>query len=447
MNFTVLAHGAAHLIVKRFMGPFWYRRRWLSKTQWLSESELKEIQLKLLKRLVRHCYDTVPYYKTLMDQQGISVDSIKVLEDINLFPILTKNDLIQAGMSIISTKYPKWLMRVANTGGTTGTPLLIWRDLFSVGNNHAFFRRQKDWAGIGLRDKCAYLTGRIIAEPDKKNGCLYAYDPFMKELILSTYHLSIDTAKEYAKVLERYKVKAIEGYPSAVYLLAKTCLDSGIKVKLESALTSSETLTESMRTTIAKAFKCKVYDYYGSAERTCVIHTCDYGNYHVIPEYGLTELVPVDESDNDKCKIISTGFWNMAMPLIRYDIGDVLVKSDERCPCDRAYPVIKSIIGREGDVIKAPSGEEFGVTIMIHLLYVICGANNILETQFIQDALDHITVEYVPGKRFSNDDFSIAQKRFVEHLPNELKIDFKKVKAVRRTPDGKIQPVISQLGL
>jgi phenylacetate-CoA ligase len=443
MNFGVLAKGAAHLIVKRYVGPFWIRRQWLKKTQWMNESELKEIQLKLLKKLVHHCYDTVPYYKTLMDQRGISVDSIKVLEDISLFPILTKNDVICAGKSIISTKYPKWLMRIAYTGGTTGTPLLIWRDLFSIGNNHAFFHRQKDWAGIGLRDKCAYLTGRLIAEPDEKTGCLYAYDTFMKELILSTYHLSVDTAREYAEVLKRYRIMAIDGYPSAVYLLAKTCLDFGIELRLQSVFTSSETLTESMRDTISKAFKCKVYDYYGSAERTCIIHTCEHGSYHIIPEYGLAELIPTDESNKDICRIIATGFWNQAMPLIRYEMGDTIIKSQEHCPCNRAYPMIKSIIGRKADVIKTPSGREFGAAILTHLLY---GTNHIVESQIIQDALDHIIIKYVPSEQFSEEDVVNLQHLILRHLPHELKVDLREVAVIKRTDNGKIRPVVSKIG-
>lgn len=377
-----------------------------------------------------------------MHDHGIKVEDIKTLDDIKKFPILTKKDVLKAGNSIYSTKYPKWFLRTAYTGGTTGTPMQIPRDLFSIGNEHAFVRRQWDWAGIGLRDKCAYLTGRLIAKPDQKDGPLYAYDPIMKELILSAYHLCANTAKGYARMIENYGAKAVVGYPSAVYLLAKTCLDSGIEIKLKSALTSSETLTESMRDTIAKAFKCNVFDFYGNAERVCYIHTCEHGRYHVIPEYGLTELIPIDESDSSECKVVSTGFWNMAMPLIRYDTGDIVVRSDESCPCGRLFQVVKSISGRQADVIRTPSGREFGAAILTHLLY---GTNNILESQIIQDALDHITIAYVPTKRFSNKYLKVFEGLIVQHLPSELRVDLKQVSAVKRTSNGKISPIVSHI--
>jgi phenylacetate-CoA ligase len=262
----------------------------------------------------------------------------------------------------------------------------------------------------------------------------------MKELILSTYHLSPDTAEQYAAVMGKYGVVALVGYPSAVYLLAKTCLDSGINLKLKSVMTSSETLTESARATISRAFDCRVFDFYGGAERVCYIHTCEHGTYHVVPEYGLTELIPASDGDDRVCRVVSTGFWNRAMPFIRYDTGDTVVKSSRTCPCGRAFPVVESITGRQIDVIKTPSGRQFGAAILTHLLY---GTNHIMESQIIQDALDHITIEYVPASGFGENDLSSFRGLIVKHLPSELKVDLKQVQAVKRTASGKIRPVVS----
>jgi phenylacetate-CoA ligase len=445
MSIKVIASGMTSLFIRRCASLFWMRRRWLNKTQWLSKHELYEIQLKLLKALIHHCYYWVPYYRRLMDERRVTPAEIKTLDDIKKFPILTKKHVLEAGDSIISTKYPKGLLRKVRTGGTTGTPMTIYRNLLSIGNEHAFVRRQWDWAGIGFRDKCAYLKGRVIVKPESKSKHLHLYDPVMKELHLSTYHLSAETAKDYIRTMRKYKVKALVGYPSSVYPVARVCLDTGIELKLQSVLTTSETLSESQREVIAEAFGCKVFDFFGSAERVCYIHTCEYGSYHVIPEYGLTELIPVDGSAGERCKIVATGFWNMAMPLIRYDTEDVLVNTNETCLCGRAFPVIKSIFGREGDVIKTPSGRELGASIIAHLVYVICGAINIIESQVIQDAVDHITIEFVPNGEFVVENLADFQKRLSHYFEGDLKVDLERVKAIRRTQTGKIRPVISQL--
>ena len=445
MNCKVLVKGAAHLIVKRFLGPFWIRRQWLKKTQWLRKDELNQIQLKLLKRLILHCYKTVPFYRQLMDEQSISVKSIKTLDDIKQFPILSKKEVLTAGDRIVSTKYPRWMMSVGLTGGTTGTPLSLLRNLFSVGNEHAFLRRQWDWAGIDFCDNTAYLSGRVIFDPDKTQGQLYAYDPFMRELILSTYHLSAETAWQFLDAIERYRVKAIIGYTSSISFLARACLDLDRKCNLKAVLTTSETLNDYMRETISEAFGCKVFDYYGAAERVCYIFTCECGSYHVMPEYGLTEFIPVEDSDDNRFKIIATGFWNFGTPLLRYDIGDIVTvnKFDRRCACGRAFPTVKAISGRTGDVIRTPSGREYGPTLMAR---VAKGANNILQSQIIQEKIDQITVLYVPNKMFSEKDLSNFRKHMYHHLPSELKIHFKQVSNVERTRSGKINLLVSRLG-
>jgi phenylacetate-CoA ligase len=442
MSAKVIANGCVTLFVKRLAGPFWIRRKWLAGTQWQSKQELEDIQLRLLKRLVRYAYKAVPYYRRLMDERGIKVESIKTLEDITLFPILTKNDAKEIGDSLFSSTYPRWLVRTTQTSGTTGTPFKLRRSLFSIQIEHAFARRQWDWAGAGLNDVCAYLKGTAIDDLATKRSGLYVYDPIMKELHLSIYHLSVKTAGDYAKVIKRFGAKTIVGWPSSVNILAKGCLDSGIDLELKAVLVTAEALSPATRDLAAKAFKCKVFDFYGAAERVSYIHTCEQGRYHVIPEYGLTEMIPVDDK-SECCKLIATGFWNPAMPLIRYDTSDMVVPSDEECPCGRAFPVVKSVIGRECDVIRTASGDEFASALLGYLVYGVCGAEGFTESQIVQDALDHITIAYVPDKECSAERLSEFKRRLEKYLPNELTCSLKEVDAVQRAPSGKVKYLVS----
>lgn len=442
MNLRILKEGAMQLLVKRAFGPFRKCSNWLNKTQWYSGPELKQLQLSLLKQVVRHCYETVPFYRDRMRRQGFDPEHIQTLDDLTLLPILTKQEVFEAGTQIVSQRYNKWMLRHAYTGGTTGTALRLYRSRQSLGYEHAFVRRQWSWAGMGLKDRTAYLSGRLITDTNRKNGKLYGYDPFMHELIFSTYHLSPERARQFARVIKDYKVKAVAGYASAIHILAQTCLDCGIELPLQAALTSSETLSQSMRETITKAFGCPVYDFYGSAERVCYIFTCEKNNYHLIPEYGITELIPIDESQPDRCKVISTGFWNMAMPFLRYDLGDIVIKSQRQCPCGRQFEVIESIEGRGVDSIVSPSGRQFSSVILTHMLY---GTQNILESQIIQDTPEKIRIEYVPGQRFTNENLNQFQRLIHMHLPDEFNIKLSQVQSIKRTNNGKLRPVVSNL--
>lgn len=105
--------------------------------------------------------------------------------------------------------------------------------------------------------------------------------------------------------------------------------------------------------------------------------------------------------------------------------------------------MVESIIGREGDVIKTQSGRQLGASIITHLIYVVCGAENFIESQVIQDALDHITIEYVPSEKLTDVDTTAFEQRLAQNLPSELKVSLRKVKSVKRTESGKIRPIVS----
>ena len=439
-DIKVTLRGCATRFIKRCAGEFKYRRHWLNRTQWYSAAELKELQLELLKRVVKHAYETVPYYSRLMRKLKLRPWDVKNLEDIQKFPIMCKADLKTAGNGLVSQKFNRLFLRMAHTGGTTGLPVPLRRDLWSIRNEHAFVRRQYDWAGISLRDRTAHMMWRVVTSPNKKFDRPYMYDAAMKELVLSAFHLSPDTVATYVKALAEYEVRALVAYASAAVVLAKGCLDKGITAPVKCVLTTAETLDDAKRNLISKAFNCKVYDFYGSAERVCYIHTCEKGSYHIIPEYGLTELLPAGPPNEDCCRIVATGFWNMAMPLIRYDMGDLVMMGDGVCPCGRNFPVVKRIMGRESDVITTPSRRTLGATaiecILAHVLYGMYEMP-VLAGQVIQEGADRVVLEYVPTDGFSRKDADRLHNLLREKLPKELKVNIRSVNKMNQTPSGK----------
>ena len=65
----------------------------LEKTQYYTEIEMKNYQDERLRKIIRHAYDTVPYYKELFDKNNIVPKDIKTQEDLYKIPILTKDDI------------------------------------------------------------------------------------------------------------------------------------------------------------------------------------------------------------------------------------------------------------------------------------------------------------------------------------------------------------------
>jgi phenylacetate-CoA ligase len=148
------------------------------------------------------------------------------------------------------------------------------------------------------------------------------------------------------------------------------------------------------------------------------------------------------ESGEQARRIVATGFWNYAMPLIRYDTGDIVYFSGHKCQCLRQFPTIRRIMGREGDLITTPSGKVYGPAV---LTYFVRGTRNVLESQIIQDRPDHITIEYVVTDKFNETDLKDFHLSIQGHISSELHYTLRQVDRVERTQSGKIRPVVSKI--
>ncbi|MGD8386647.1 MAG: phenylacetate--CoA ligase family protein, partial [Desulfobacteraceae bacterium] len=64
--------------------------RELNRTQWWPRERLEALQLERLQRVLQGAYEHTPYWRELMDAQGIRTADIRSLQDLQRFPLLEK---------------------------------------------------------------------------------------------------------------------------------------------------------------------------------------------------------------------------------------------------------------------------------------------------------------------------------------------------------------------
>ena len=147
-------------------------------------------------------------------------------------------------------------------------------------------------------------------------------------LYCSPYFLNEKNCKIILKYLEKWKVNFLRGYPSSVVLLSRYAQKFDIKLNhLKSIFVASEFLSDADRKEIEKIFKVKIFNHYGQAETTCMFHQlfADDKSLYNLEYYGNSELIAT--SKKNIYRLIATNLWNNVMPLIRYDTGDLVIKS------------------------------------------------------------------------------------------------------------------------
>ncbi len=439
-NLGFMGIGLRYKIVKRLLSPYGKYKEFLAESQWWSKEKLEAFQLQKLQKVVETAYKYTPYYRATMEIFDVTPDDINSLDDISRMPILEKEDVRCNSDKMISDTAIKALHYEAHTSGSTGKPLRLYRNLDNIGFEHAMLMRQWQWAGLEHNDRYACIKGDIMSSSKIRNNEFWAYSPLDNRLYMSSYHIKDENLKYYLAALKKYKVVGVEGYPSSLFALAKYMLAKNERFTVRAVLTTSETLLPFQKEVIMDAFQCKVFDYYGMAERIAAIHTCDHGNYHLVPEYSLVEYIQGDGLRKGNYELIGTSLSNLSMPLIRYRVGDVIRPGNKSCTCGRAYPVIDTIAGRTDDYVVTPSGKLIG-----RLDHIFKGISNVIEAQVYQPDIKNLILRIVPDANFTNKDTEQILNKLQLRVGEKMDFSVEQVDSIKRGRTGKLKSVLSEV--
>ena len=385
---------------------------------------LIDYQLKHLNDIIEYSLKHVLYYKN---------QEIYLNNSFKNFPIINKQ-VVKENFNAFLTDDAHVLKKSMknNTSGSTGTSMNLFLTPKTTGIERADINAFRARSGYQYGDSVASFIGRKIMDFNQNEPPFWRYNKVDNQLIFSYWHLSIKTISSYIEKLIEFKPKFIHGYPSFIMLIAEYILNKKITInKVDAIFTSSENLMTHQRQVIEKAFKTKVFDRYGSAEMLISASQCEFGQYHVNPMLGYLEII-----DNH---IIGTTFHNYAMPLIRYDMGDISEFELSKCECGRITPIIRKPDGRLEDVVVSKDGKKFG-----RLDHLFKNVPDLIECQIIQEDFEHLTIKAKSHSPYNVLEKSIKKAVF-DKLGNTFSIKVEKVKEIERAKSGKLRFVISKI--
>ena len=347
--------------VKNLLKPFYYRLppavcygphfsstlKLLEESQHWDEARLVEYQLSKLRRMLKHCAENVPYYRSMFRRLGFDPESLRDVSDLRALPLLDKETVRANINDLLAENIPARKRIYYTTGGTSGTPLGIYNLRHTAGRELAFILTQ--WARVGFRYK--HLRAILRGAP-VKNRRHWRYEVRERAYVFSNFHMTPDNVAEYARVMRRNRLSALHSYPSAVVDFARHLKDMQIEPpQFASVLASSENLYPGQREFIESFFGARLFSWYGHTENLILAGECEVSNYyHIFPEYGVAEVVKEDgsaaASEDELGELVGTTLDNFVMPLIRYRTGDYARIGPARCACGRNYRLLKETRGR-----------------------------------------------------------------------------------------------------
>lgn len=422
------------------------------KNQWLDEAFINEYQSEQLRKIIAHAYTYVPYYQKLFRANNIVPDELQTSEDLKKIPFMTK-ELLQCNFdSLTALDSKKYRPALLSTSGTTGGKVNFYVDKPSNVLEFVYYWRAWGWAGYRLGDIFADLDVEFFPFSKKDTGALYHFNYFTRKLTVNSLLISLKYSDEFVRIFKKFKPLFLKGIPSNLYMLALVLHEKhnhGISFK--AIFSQGENLLAYQRELIEKVFSCRIYDSYGQMERTVAISQCQYGTYHLHPDYGIAEFADPEfslasDDTGGICvkEIIGTSLHNLSMPLIRYRTKDLvkISKSHTKCACNRGFPEVISVLGRDADVIITPDRRAVTALYLVfdHTPGVVMG-------QIFQEKIDQLFAKIVFATNHTAGTEEILKRNIQNFIGTAMKIRIEQttIEQIKKEHPGKFKVIVSDI--
>ncbi|OAE91935.1 phenylacetate--CoA ligase [Flavobacterium psychrophilum] len=331
----------------------------IPKIEIATTDEIKSFQEQKLLELLAYINQNSPYYKRLFAKTAIDISKIKTLEDLQLLPVTSKEDLQKYNDDFLCVPVAK-IIDYATTSGTLGEPVtfgLTDNDLERLAYNEAI---SFDCAGIKEGDVVQMMT-----TIDRRFMAGLAYFLGLRKMKVGVIRVGAGIPELQWDSILKYKPTHLITVPSFLLKLIEYAENNNIdynKSSIKGAICIGESLRNQdfsmsvLSKKITDKWNIKLFSTYASTEMSTAFTECEYsigGHHH--PELIIIEVLdennkPVKNGESGELTFTTIGVE--AMPLVRFKTGDIVQLHDKPCACGRNTLRVGPVIGRKQQMIK-----------------------------------------------------------------------------------------------
>ncbi len=426
------------LLVTKLSGRDFRKELRVIESIYDGEVSLKHFVEESLAKLLRHAHDKVRYYRPLLERVGVIRGGEVNLQNFSNLPTLSRFDVQDHLHDLLPNDIDSRRHYVETTGGSMGRPIRMVKDLRSyrwvkaseffyydrfIGVNETLSKKVVLWGyarelleGPSLRDKIAhYLTNTLY---------------------MNVYLLNEDRLRKIVRKINDYKPDILRGFSSFLYVLGRYILENRLEVHSPKAIVSTaEILTSHRRRVIEDAFGVRVYNFYGATETPSIAGECDRGSMHVFSFNNVVEILGRGDigGGDGLGRIIVTPLHNYAMPLIRYEVGDMAVPKHGRCSCGSILPALKEVSGRITEFVVRRDGTLLGGEFFDG---VFESEKWVRQFHVIQEDYDLLRILVVP-REGSNIDLDAPERKILSVMGKGCRIKWEIVDEIPKPFSGK----------
>jgi phenylacetate-CoA ligase len=417
----------------------------LERSQWFSLPTLQEAQYRQLNRLLGEAMQHIPAWRDRLRAAGLKLGDLVDHAALERIPILTRADVQRLGRSLCHGHLgaAHGGIHEGHTSGSTGVPVrhlqtdvtrLFWR---------AFTLREHLWQNRDFGGKLAAIRTTV------EKGMSHTWGAATDQVFRTGPAVSLNIREDVATQLDWLVAEAPQyllTHPSNLRAILKLAAARDVRLpSLRQARTFGEMLPVETVQLCERVWNVGVADIYSSEEAGCIAFQCDQGRYHVQAENILLEIV--DAAGNrlppgHVGRVVITVLHNLAMPLIRYEIGDYAALG-ACCPCGRGLPVLERIVGRTRNMLRLPDGTQHWPSFPEERWV---GIAPIQQLQAVQTALGRVVLRVVCSRPMTVAEIDNLKSVFAEMLCFPHDIIVAEVDEIPRSTAGKFEDFVNVMG-
>lgn len=379
-----------------------------------------------LDKLLRHAVETTSFYSGKINYSGIKdfevVDKNKIRSNLDLF---------------VSNVFDEKNLIPAVTSGSTGTPFKVYHDRNKKKRNNADTIYFANRVGYKLGDKLYYMK---IWSKNNTISPLLSWAQNVKAVDV----IKLDDQqikKLISEISSGNGTIGMIGYASALELVARYLKENNykapLKLEINSIIAISESLNDFTKETLSNYMGTPVVSRYSNLENGIIAQQEPNSNRFIINEasyyvevLNMNEDVPAPFGKLGR--IVVTDLFNYALPMIRYDTGDIgsLQRSDSGNLC------FERIEGRKLDQLFNTSGELISSYIVYKNMWKY---TELKQYQLIQEGEKTYRVKVNPIDSFNRQEQLIQE--FKIYLGQDAKIIVEVVDDIPLLKSGKRKKV------
>lgn len=372
------------IIVSLGLGEYWLRSRDLIDAEKLSREILANRQWQAFRSMLAHAYQSVPLYRSILQDASVSPDDIANHMDLAKLPTINKQMIVSGFPDrVTSTASRREEWRYRSTSGTTSQIMSVtdysarqWRYALYLRSLHIAAGYEVGMSQVSMQTRdcmevCA--TDSPSEYGDIRRSPLpveLEWPPFgfaslsMQETRLPPLTgrgtlIDSNVLDDYLHRIGDLEPYLVRGLPMYLLLLARRLQETGVKPPVIQRIVVQGALApRAIKEEISRTFGSEVREIYGSAELGGIAAECEAGSLHLASDAFLLEVLRTDGTVSPTGEagfLVVTSMTNRAMPLIRYKIGDVGRLLEGECQCGRKTPCLV-VDGRVAESILGPHG-------------------------------------------------------------------------------------------